>query len=497
MCKDGSMASTRTASMKLAWVLITVGGLTGCPDEPSNPRVETCNDGLDNDGDGAIDCADSYCASAPTCLCGNGQINDGEECDGTATITSCEILGYEGGAITCSTECRAITTGCFSCGDGVANGDEDCDGADLAGEDCAGAGFAGGTLACASDCTLDTSGCTAASMTRLYVGADDGAAGAILQYEIGSDGQLTPVAGAASVAAGRGPAALAAGTDGFYALNTGDNTISQYGYGADGSLAALTPATVGVGTNPLYLAVMSYDDADDDEDGDYVFVTSTVDDEVRSYKAGDTGALTAFEARTTAEYPEGVCASGNYLYVGAYEGDVIEQYEFDVLAPAPYVPLSPATVGATSPVQMVASPDGANVYALQVTGTVLQYGVGADGTLTALDPASVVAVDFPLGMTVSADGAWAAVTDGLFGSVQLFARGVDGTLTAAGAAAVTGNFPQYPAFDPSGAYLYVPNADDSTISMYAVAAGGLTALVPATVSTGAYDPQVALSRAVN
>jgi hypothetical protein len=42
---------------------------------------EICNDGKDNDEDGKTDCADADCASDPACLCGNGKVDTGEECD--------------------------------------------------------------------------------------------------------------------------------------------------------------------------------------------------------------------------------------------------------------------------------------------------------------------------------------------------------------------------------------------------------------------------------
>jgi len=44
---------------------------------------EDCDDGIDNDGDGAVDCTDSDCDNFDDCLsiCGNGIIEDGEACD--------------------------------------------------------------------------------------------------------------------------------------------------------------------------------------------------------------------------------------------------------------------------------------------------------------------------------------------------------------------------------------------------------------------------------
>ncbi|MEQ1504785.1 MAG: M4 family metallopeptidase [Myxococcota bacterium] len=40
---------------------------SNCTGNPSCAVAEVCTDGIDNDGDGAIDCADSNCSTAPTC----------------------------------------------------------------------------------------------------------------------------------------------------------------------------------------------------------------------------------------------------------------------------------------------------------------------------------------------------------------------------------------------------------------------------------------------
>ena len=58
-----------------------------CKKTPPKPVVEICTDGLDNDGDGLIDCADSDCASDPICIlpppkgveiCNDGLDNDSD-----------------------------------------------------------------------------------------------------------------------------------------------------------------------------------------------------------------------------------------------------------------------------------------------------------------------------------------------------------------------------------------------------------------------------------
>lgn len=55
----------------------------------------------------------------------------------------------------CPEDCQAAF-----CGDDVKEGDEECDGPDFGGETCQSIGFEGGDLSCNTDCTYDTSQCT-------------------------------------------------------------------------------------------------------------------------------------------------------------------------------------------------------------------------------------------------------------------------------------------------------------------------------------------------
>lgn len=58
-----------------------------CSSDDKNPKVEICNNGIDDDGDGFIDCEDFDCENSPDCLteiCDNGIDDDGDgfiDCD--------------------------------------------------------------------------------------------------------------------------------------------------------------------------------------------------------------------------------------------------------------------------------------------------------------------------------------------------------------------------------------------------------------------------------
>jgi len=98
-------------------------------------------------------------STGPTSECGNGGIDEGEECDGANWQgATCESLGFVGGALACSEECRFDTSGCSNCGNGEVNLGEECDGSDLNAETCAGLGYSGSGLSC-TGCQLDASEC--------------------------------------------------------------------------------------------------------------------------------------------------------------------------------------------------------------------------------------------------------------------------------------------------------------------------------------------------
>jgi len=104
--------------------------------------AETCRDGVDNDGDGRIDCADDGCA--PFCgvdagvSCGNGAVDPGEDCDNAiaqgmagACPSTCDDMNTcttdeLRGAGTCNAHCiHQPVPDC--CGNGTLDSGEFCD----------------------------------------------------------------------------------------------------------------------------------------------------------------------------------------------------------------------------------------------------------------------------------------------------------------------------------------------------------------------------------
>jgi len=157
-------------------------GERGAGRRPFSARMSECGDGRLDAGageecDAPAGCLDgggcdlecrchppggttSTSTTLPPPSCGNGLVDDGEQCDGVAP--SCSELGFEGGLAACEA-CAIDTSGCCLCGNGVRESAcfEVCDGGPPPGRTCETEGFpAGGPLGCKSTCdAVETNGC--------------------------------------------------------------------------------------------------------------------------------------------------------------------------------------------------------------------------------------------------------------------------------------------------------------------------------------------------
>jgi cysteine-rich repeat protein len=147
----------------------------------STPIQEICNDGIDNNLNGDIDCADSACTSDSSCqiTCGNGVQNPLEECDdsnlfnndGCSAICTIEqnwsCVGFPSICTATNTSNNSNSTPTDYCGDGLINATETCDDNNTAsGDGCSAtctieAGFTcnGAPSVCTANCVATTEVC--------------------------------------------------------------------------------------------------------------------------------------------------------------------------------------------------------------------------------------------------------------------------------------------------------------------------------------------------
>jgi hypothetical protein len=92
-------------------------------------------------------------------LCGDGNLSQGEECDGGALGgKTCADFDQASGDLLCD-QCHFDARQCSTCGNDAINGREECDGVDLGGRTCTSLGFTGGTLSCTDTCHVSTATC--------------------------------------------------------------------------------------------------------------------------------------------------------------------------------------------------------------------------------------------------------------------------------------------------------------------------------------------------
>ena len=293
---------------------------------------------------------------------------------------------------------------------------------------------------------------------------EQGYGGSISQYTIGPNGALTPMFTAKISTGGNDPRYIAADPLGkyIYISNITSNTVSQFTIGPDGALAPMSTPTVLMG----------------DLTGGKLY------------------------------YPSGIAVNptSQYAYVTLQQKGILNQYTIG--ADGKLSALTPPTVSSdtinasNAPVSIAIDPSGKWAYVADGgSNTVSQYAVGADGTLSALTPflvstggktGSGTATDVKIASTSS--GEYVYVANYFDGTVAQFKIGADGTLSALSPLLVTaGTYALTIAVHPTGKFAYVAmmNSSDATAAIAVVAqftidqsTGKLLAMTPPTVSAG-------------
>ena len=314
----------------------------------------------------------------------------------------------------------------------------------------------------------------------------------VSQYAIDASGLLSALS-VATVATGNSPQSITVDPSNqyVYVTNLADNTISQYVIQADGTLAPNTPATVATGRGPWAVAVSP--------SGAWAYVANSADNTISQFSVSASGALVAAAIAPVATgiEPWNVTLSpnGKYVYVANHGslppgGMTISQYAVDASTGA-LTALNPATLSTAFlyPGGITVDPTSAYAYLSNINGdTVSEYGIGADGTLSSLNPASVATGTEPVFLAFDPTGKYAYEANYTIdyssapGTVSQYAVGTGGQLTPlAPATVVAGTGPGWIAFDPFGKYAYVVNLGDGTlpgsVSEYAIGTGGTLTLI--------------------
>ncbi len=322
----------------------------------------------------------------------------------------------------------------------------------------------------------------------------------VYSYTLGAGGALTPL-GAPAVTPGNAPRSLTlftpAGTNSTYLYAAGGSGIAMYSVGAGGALTSL-------GTNnPAAATTLSLDASKR-----YAYGLSSGSPSILGFTLSASGSLPA----PTATSPSGTFfdslatdPAGEYLYATAAVNTTgtnvptLLSYSIDASSGA-LTQLSALSTPSVSEALLV-NPNGNNLYVADSnTNALLVYAItgGVPSLIQwlGIEPYSPSNGTMPT-MVVDPSGQYLLLTASQEitggGAVLTYSIGTNGTLTAVGSAAATGNSPTAITFDPSGSYVFVSNTGSlnpgrpvpgTTLSAFSYKQGVLTPLTSPTVTTG-------------
>ena len=326
--------------------------------------------------------------------------------------------------------------------------------------------------------------------TAKYAYVANSNSGDVSAYEIdpgtGALAQILCVGGAPACsgdnfAAGATPRSVTVDPSGkyVYVANQVTNDISQFTIEADGSLTAMTPATVAAGTEPWFVTV--------DPTGKYVYVANSGTTTVAQYSIGATGGLAAIGSDIAGASPRSAAVhpSGIYAYVANSGSDDVAQFTIKVDGTFEAM-VVPKVEAGDEPFAIIVDPSGRYVYvANQGSDSISQFAVFVGGRLVPIAPASVATQSGPISLAMTGGSApvqavpkYAYVANSGTTTVSQFTIGADGSLTPMATPAVlAGTSPASVTVDPSGKYAYVANSGTTTVSQFAIGADGRLTLM--------------------
>lgn len=297
-----------------------------------------------------------------------------------------------------------------------------------------------------------------------------------------SDGSLvepwafpTDGTGTGTSLADQGAVFLDAAAKQVFVVNAGTNTVSMMSIQSDGSLELVGNPVASGGVKPVSIS----------ESNGTVYVLNAGDTDDAPNVAGFTAsangltsnavtlALSTASAASAAPAQIGFTPDGSHLVVTEKGTGEIDTYAVNASGVASSLHSQVTAGGAGATPYGFAFGAGGTLLVTEAAGAVSAYTVASDGAITTTTASASTNQAAPCWM--AAGGTWGWAINAGSDSVTGYNVGVDGTISltvASGVAATTANKPLDAALSSDGKYLYVIDANDHSLSTYAVNADG-------------------------
>jgi len=315
------------------------------------------------------------------------------------------------------------------------------------------------------------------------------------------------------VSAGSQPMAIAIDPSGkfAYVVNSASNNVSAYAIQEEadwgvsqGALRAISGSPFTAGTSPRSIAI--------DPDGKFVYVANQGmvggSGNISAYAMdSSTGALTAVAGSpfTAGSNPQFVAIdpTGKFAYAANEGSSNVSAYAINATTGAlTAIPGSPFSA-LWRPSSIAFDPSGRFAYVTLSSNSVSAYAINATtGALTAIPGSPFSAGQFPSSIAFDLSGKFVYVANaGLewtSGDISAFTINAStGALTAvAGSPFPAGANSRFVAFDPTGNFAYVANADSNDVSAYTInsSTGALTPIAGSPIPVGTRPISIATHR---
>lgn len=321
----------------------------------------------------------------------------------------------------------------------------------------------------------------------------------VSQYSVGTNGSLSSL-GPDVATFPSDPSGISIHPSGKYAYVGHRNSIMwQYNVAANGTLSPMETVDIGAGLNALWPTIHPT--------GQYVYVAAANSlGSVWQYSVSETtGALSYMtpDSVTAGDTPMRLVVdpAGRHAYAVNYNFTSNSLSHYEINADGSLLSRSEIPAG-DWPTDIVFHPSGKYAYILNYDGFVLQHTVNEDGSFTPMTPASTDAIGSGLSMVliIHPNGQHAymvnygADPDTEVGTLTQFDINADGSLSPMTPIAVVGagNGARSIAIDPSGKYVYVPNTWENNVSIYTVQPDG-TLSAAGSIPAGERPSNVAIS----